>query len=99
MNPQMEQQIKENKLKAAAEKVSITIQIPREKYRLLAELARLFSLESLTFINGDFDFKIIPCEKCPVGCNKIPMSIKALTVKDLCRGNFLTWLFSEDKNE
>jgi hypothetical protein len=83
--------VKQNQLKAERETVSLTVQIPVQKYRKLQEIARLSGQESLTFINGQANFSQVPCDDCPA--KKYP----AKTVcAHSCKANFLTWLFNEE---
>jgi hypothetical protein len=88
--------VKQNKLKAEREIVSLTIQIPAKKYRKLQEIARLCGQESLTFINGQADFPKIPCNDCPAKVHhRGSISGHISDCNGECKANFLTWLFNE----
>jgi hypothetical protein len=85
-------------LKAEQQTVSLTIQVPVKKYRILMEMAREAKTESLTFIKGETDF--CDCDKCRITCFPSTCAIHDVFIKKqgvaelACYGAFMRFLFS-----
>jgi hypothetical protein len=64
-----------------------------EKYRKLQEMARITGQESLTFIDGTFNFMDLKCTDCPADelCHDEKRSMR-----ESCYSNFLNWFFDKE---
>jgi hypothetical protein len=85
--------IRENREKEKNRTVTLSIQIPADKYRRLQEMARITGMESLTFIKHP---ELLDCSFCPLG-NDRHYCIAHYTEpgSNFCASTFYKFIFSE----
>ncbi|GHU66552.1 hypothetical protein FACS189447_07650 [Spirochaetia bacterium] len=83
-------------MKAAAQKVQITLQLSAAKYRLIQDIAREMKVESLTFFNSPSfvqkELKCSICQKFLSICNNDKRNLN-------CYNAVMCYLFEEAENE